>query len=435
MRKREDIKQITFILSGAGKTEFPSTFLMARSLTALFSLLSVIMVFFICIRFFNNPNIGLLSALFLAVSPTAITNGWFITVNSFLVFAVLLVVWFSFEIFKKGRLKDYILAGIMSGLAISFKYTGAVTIVIFITAHFLNKNTRGLKDIRLYNSLAIIPITFFILNPYTLFELNSFISAVYFEFTHYSTGHAGMEGNSFIWYISYLWKTEGFIMLLAVIEIIYSLIKRNKSSILLSSFIIVYFIFICSFSVRNDRTILPIIPLLILFGSMLVYRVYQYFSLKKEQNNIITKLVMIIVIVALLYVPVLNTVARGIKVNTKDSRETSRVWINNNILPLSRIAMESYSPYIDPDKYKLFPITSIIDNEPDWYIKNDIHFLVLSHGMYGRFLSDPERYSLQKNKYERFFSRFSLFKFFNDGGYEIRIYKVEENIFSLPGKE
>ncbi len=67
----------------------------------------------------------------------------------------------------------------------------------------------------------------------------------------------------------------------------------------------------------------------------------------------------------------------------------------------------------------------MIDHKPEWYIDQGFDYLVFSEGMYGRFYREPERYRSEISQYESLFSRFDLVKVFNDGGYEIRVYKIK----------
>jgi len=67
----------------------------------------------------------------------------------------------------------------------------------------------------------------------------------------------------------------------------------------------------------------------------------------------------------------------------------------------------------------------MIDRTPDWYVANGFEYLVFSQGMFGRFYADPARYGVEIAAYEAFFEQFRPVKSFDDGGYEIRIYKIE----------
>jgi hypothetical protein len=46
--------------------------------------------------------------------------------------------------------------------------------------------------------------------------------------------------------------------------------------------------------------------------------------------------------------------------------------------------------------------------------------------MFGRFYREPDRYSRQVSQYEELFRAFEMVKTFDDGGYEIRVYRLTE---------
>ena len=108
-----------------------------------------------------------------------------------------------------------------------------------------------------------------------------------------------------------------------------------------------------------------------------------------------------------------------------DSRETSREWIKKTIPAGTKIAIESYSPYIDPEKYQVVSFGEIIEKDPNWYQQNGIDYIVASEGMYGRFFLEPNKYENEVQLYNNIFSAFTLAMLFNDGNYEIRIYRIK----------
>jgi hypothetical protein len=128
-------------------------------------------------------------------------------------------------------------------------------------------------------------------------------------------------------------------------------------------------------------------------------------------------------VIAVLAFPLSKTIVDTQRLTTVDSRETARIWIDNNLPPGSEIAIESYSPFINPSKFSVQG--RLIDHEPEWYVEKGFDYLVFSQGMYGRFYQNPERYKKEILQYEDFFRRFNIVNVFTDGGYEIRIYKVK----------
>lgn len=171
---------------------------------------------------------------------------------------------------------------------------------------------------------------------------------------------------------------------------------------------------------------MPLIPFMFLLAASLI--TYLFEKTKKFHSILLRRIslfgVSILLTVGLIW-PTFITVKEAIQLSTVDSRETARVWIQENLPPKSHIAIEAYSPFVDPKIFSIVTFARIPDPGADWYLKNGYEYLVFSEGMFGRYFNEPEKYSEMISKYEAFFNRFMLVKTFTDGGYEVRIYKVK----------
>jgi hypothetical protein len=162
---------------------------------------------------------------------------------------------------------------------------------------------------------------------------------------------------------------------------------------------------------------------------LFIYAAYGWFTIKNwldETGSRIPQLVMIVVLVLCLAFQGNFTVEYTAAITTPNSRETSVPWIETNIPDGSKVAIESYSPFTDPDKCEVVGIQTLIQYDPNWYIENDFNYLVFASGMYGRFFLEPDKYPDQVTAYEKLFDDFDLVKQFSDGGYEVKIYRVSD---------
>lgn len=419
----QDIAAPVVPASGAGRTAMPGTFLLGRSVTLLFGVASVFLAWLIGRRLTDRPAVGWLAALLLAVSPTAVAHSRYITPDTFLLFFVLLAFWAAVEIGRGGRLRHYLLAGVALGCVVSTKINGILIALPVLVAHFYRRRLKGLRDPRLYGMAAAAAIAFVLTTPYLLGDFRKVIGDLLFEGRHYSAGHPGMEGDSFAWYVAYLWQTEGPLVLLAVAALLRGLYRRSKMVIFLAVFPLVYLAFISSFEVRNARTLLPLLPFLFLLAAWLLVDVAQVANLR--HRPILRPLIGLATIVALIALPLTRTVRETLDLLRPDGRETARVWIAENLPAGAQVALESYAAFVDPQRFSVLGSYKMIDRTPDWYVANGFEYLVFSQGMFGRFYADPARYAAEIAAYEAFFQRFRRVKSFDDGGYEIRVYKIE----------
>lgn len=241
-----------------------------------------------------------------------------------------------------------------------------------------------------------------------------------------------MEGDTLGWYLSYLWQVEGPVALLAALGILWGLYTRSRELVLLSIFPVVYFVFITSFAVRNDRTLLPLTPFLFLLASSLLASLSRRSSTGRPNPRRWLGLVAVALALVSVTWPALQTVKSNLRLTTVDSRETARIWIEGNVPSGSKIAIESYAPYVDPQRFSVQVFGKMIDHTPDWYLASGSDILVFSGGMFGRFYGEPARYPEEVSQYQDLFQAFDLVRAFNDGGYEVRVYRAKSEPAPAP---
>ncbi|HLC14835.1 MAG TPA: phospholipid carrier-dependent glycosyltransferase [Thermodesulfovibrionia bacterium] len=415
----DDIAEPVILVMGTAFTPVPGTVILSRLVTLLFSLGSIILLFIAGKELTKIPLVGLLAALMLALADSHIASSSSITPDIFVLFWCLAAFLASILIMQQGKTWHYVLAGIAVGFAASSKYNGGLIMLTAVAAHFLRAGRSGITDKRLYLMFFLSGFGFILITPYSVLDFLNFGRALKSETMHYSTGHAGMEGHALTWYIKYLWQTEGVIAALAIVQIVRGVYLRQKETLLTSTFAIVYIAFISHFVVRNDRTLLPAIPFVVLLCSMLLVdllRAGKAMMLLKWTS------VILIIITFALQLRYESLILQEKKV--VDSRITVPLWIKANLPKGAKIAVESYSPFVDPETFAVQGIMKMIDNPPQWYMDNNFNYLIFSRKMYHRFYENPTNYAAEVAEYEQFFSNFSLVKIFNDGNFEVKIYEV-----------
>jgi len=261
-----------------------------------------------------------------------------------------------------------------------------------------------------------LPVAVFIaITPFIFLDRRQFRGDLRFEFNHYRTGHEGMEGNSILWYGKYLITKEGPIVLFSLLSCVIAIRKFERKLLPYLVVLLMYLIFVSCFAVRNERTILPMIPLIALIACVLLDRL-----VNKEG---IWRILNILTVAFCILVPAWRSIIILNKFVATDSRETARLWIESNISRGTKIALEGYTPFVDPTRYRIVSVDRIIRHPIEWYKRNGVRFVILGEGMFGRYFLDTMRYALQVKEYRVFFSLPEL-KIFRDGDYEVRIYKV-----------
>jgi 4-amino-4-deoxy-L-arabinose transferase-like glycosyltransferase len=420
-----DIASPLSLAMGVSQTQMPTTVLMGRLITMCFGIGSAALVFLIGTRLAGKAVVGMFAAFMMAVSPAAVRHSQLVTPDTLVVFFALASVWASVLVCQEGKTWQYAMGGICVGLTISSKYNGALVLLPLLLAHLLRCGRAALTDRRLYLALMLCGIGFLVSTPYAMLDSSKFVADLRFEAMHYSSGHAGMEGDSLRWYLDYMWTTTGLICVLAAIEGLRGVYSRSKEIILLAIFALVYLGFISGFQVRNDRTFLPITPFLFLLASSsLVYWFSRIGAFKARLARTLSLAVFTCLTLALLIAPALNTVSDAAQRMTADSRTTARNWIAENIPCGASIAIESYSPFVDPACFSVQGSARMIDHLPEWYAENGFEYLIFSQGMFGRFYREPDKYYEEVAQYDNLFRSLHLLRRFTDGAYEIKVYQV-----------
>ncbi len=415
-----DIAGPTMLIGGSGITTQPETFLLGRGLSILSATASVFLVFVIGRRLSGRALPGLLAALLLAVSATHVANSRYIAPDVYLVFFLLLALWGALQVYDHGRRRDYILAGAAVGLVAATKYNGAIMLAVVILAHGLRTGRTGFFDRRLFTAVAASALAFLVATPYALLDSETFLTGLRTEAQHYSTGHVGSEGNALAWYASFLWTTEGLTIVLALLALGYAVYRRDRRLLLLAAFPVIYFVFISTFVVRNDRTAMPLLPFVFLLAAILLSRLRWPTSSPRRWRIVGTTGIVLLVLVMLAW-PAARTLAETRRLTTVNSLETARVWLDQNLASGTRVAVESYAPYVDPQRFSVQGFYKLIDNPPEWYTDNGYGVLVFSQRMFRRFYDEPEKYPAEIALYEALFQHCQSLQVFADGGYEVRV--------------
>ena len=171
-----DLPDAIRLIGGSGKTLAPGTMVLGRSLSIALGVGTVALLFVLVRDFTGKTLWGALAALWLAVSPTHVEHSRYITPDVMMTFFFTLTLWASWRIYRRGRTRDYVLAGVALGLTVASKYNGAPVLVAILLAHFLRSGSRGIHDWRLYLTFGVSALSFILAMPYALLDTKTFLA-------------------------------------------------------------------------------------------------------------------------------------------------------------------------------------------------------------------------------------------------------------------
>lgn len=421
-----ELLPLVSLAMGVTRAPSPEIVVLGRALSVAFGLGAVLVTYLAGRKLLDSAPAAAIAALFVAVGPTSVGLSRVIAPDTLATFFVVATLLAAMRIFAGGTLKDYLLAGALAGLAASAKYNCGTIVVVIAAAHWL-RDPGERAPFRHLLAAGLASVAGFLAgSPYALLDWPTFLHYLRFEGRHYTTGHPGMEGEALRWYLGYAWSTLGVASVLAVLEVGRGLVARSRGTFLLATFPVLYFAFISSFVVRNDRTFLPLTPFIALLAASFLLHAWQWAARRPDPARARAGKAACAVALAAALIPALaTTLADANRLAGPDNRATARAWIEANLPAGATVAIESYAPFVDPQRYSVRAAPRMINREPAWYVDNGVDFLVFSEGMYGRYLQDPDRYAAQAAQYRALFAAFPVVKTFADGGYEVRIHRVE----------
>ncbi|MCX6345627.1 MAG: glycosyltransferase family 39 protein [Armatimonadetes bacterium] len=299
-----------------------STYLAARIVTALMGVGAVGATYWAG-RVMFGTTAGILAAFILAIAPIHVQHSHFATVDVPSTLFIALCLGFSALILKRGSWRDYILAGVMAGLAGGTKYNAVLVIFAPMAAHFLATSQSSILQTAQHSILSsvegcgrrstlsrlkaalgiklwLIPAcaiaAFIISTPGSLLYTSQFLHGITYEMLHASKGHglvfAG-TGNGFLYTFVPLSYGLGFMLAMVfTAAAIWGLWKRDRRILMLLAFVAPYYILISVSQVRFARYAMPMILAAALMIGWLVQRCYEGL---RERKQPFTRLVFVAV--------------------------------------------------------------------------------------------------------------------------------------------
>ena len=252
-------------------TDSTASYVVGRALVATLGAATVLLAFLVGRRFVSAPA-GLIGAVLLAVSPVHIGNSHFATNDVPMAFFALLSYVFLWQVYARGRTRDYVLAGAVIGLGVSTKYLPVVLLVSLALAHAFRLRTEtgtwrsaGTGLGRLVAAGAVAFVAFAVTSPYVLLDWRTAIHDYGAQASLSSAAGCRDCGLNFVPYLTQTlgWSVGWAAYLLALVGLASLAWARGEPrlrGILLASFPIMLFLLVGSERQPWPRWLVPIAP-------------------------------------------------------------------------------------------------------------------------------------------------------------------------------
>ena len=401
----------TAMVLGSWVSSTPTAVLVHRGLSVALGTVLVGLVWLTTRRLTSGLLPAAAAATLVALSPTLIAQSRIVTPDILAATLVALTCLLAVRLQQSGSLPAHLLAGLSVGLATSAKYNAVLLAVAVVTASLLCTRPGLRRRVGLPLAGAAAVTGFLLTTPYALLDRGAFLAALRFEREHYSTGHAGMEGNTLTFYGTFLVRHEGVLVALAFAAAVLFLLRRRtgdqwRPAAVLLAFPLVYGAVVSTLPVRNDQTILLVLPPLAVLAGLAVPSLRTAAAAPRWS-------VAAVAMAALAYGAWTTLPEPG-----PTTYEASQAWLEERAAPDAAVVVESYAPWLDPGRYEIQARTRLIDGPLP-----AADFVIASEAMYGRFLDDPQRYPEQAAAYSQLFGELSEVAAFAGSGPTLRVFR------------
>lgn len=282
-----------------------------RYTTAFVSTLSILLLYGFGAKIFNK-QVGLISAILLALSFRAVSNSHIGLPDTYNAFFLIFSVYASYSIIKHRSASSFLLAGIALGLSFATKYQ-VFCFLPFIYSYLIsNPRIKNLSDIkgiitdrRLYIAGFATIVVFSLINPYLFIHFDAARQSV----SEVSAKYAMGRNNINLFPLHYWIVNEHGPVLVGLMFLgtLLAFIKQRKVFFLLASCIVPFLFIMMYYSVGGFyvRNFISISPFFFVFAAFFIYSAASFIAARIKLPSITTSLVILVVA---LYIPVKNTI-------------------------------------------------------------------------------------------------------------------------------
>jgi 4-amino-4-deoxy-L-arabinose transferase-like glycosyltransferase len=357
-----------------------------RSVAALVGVATVWLTYKLGVEIAGH-RVALVAAALLAVAPMHVRESHYILTDVPMTALATLALWFAMRAARLSTVRAYAWAGAISGLAAAAKYTGGVAFVGVATAWLINERHARDRGLKIAAAACATALGFLVGAPYTLLDMPAFLDGFAAQFPRSAApSHAGSP--AWLFYAKYVWMDGRVVFVFALAGIVLVLARRSTRSTWgpVVAFLAAYVYVLSTHSQVFDRYALPLLPALSVLAAVAAIEVIDagvhVRALARPAGRLAVPTV---VLLALLYGPVTDTVDWLNQQKHADTRTIAADWLKANVPRGTKIAVENSGPtYLNAAGFALAPVEQPVEHDAGWF-RARADYLIVSE-------SDPTRY-------------------------------------------
>lgn len=338
-------------------SQYSQMYVVGRLISASFDTLTVFLVFIIASTLFSKRT-GIFASLLYALFVFPIQSSHFYAVDPMLTFFMTGALFAFIQILRNMNYSSFIFLGIFLGLALATKISALSIVPIIISVILLKTFSATRKKTASYHLILLKPLIFVLITCLIFAITQPYAIIDFHEFTKQTLSQSQMSRNPFIFpytlqYVGkvpyiyeltniFLWgigPTAAIICFAGSVKLLLSVFQKKFASFELLAVLFYsafYFFLFGGFAVGWMRYMLPIYPVLAVYGGFLISEVV--IRNIKIKDIVVKKSLLFIFLLVLMVYP-LSFITIYTKPNT---RVQASDWINKNIPYGSTIAVEHW---------------------------------------------------------------------------------------------
>ncbi|MEI7603497.1 MAG: glycosyltransferase family 39 protein [bacterium] len=345
------------------KTDIAKVNIIGRTYSAIFSTLTIILIYLFTRKVFNK-RAALFAALLASFCVGFIQDAHYSVTESMLVFFLMLISLISVDLIKGNKTYLWCIMALVCGLAIGSKTASIAFLSIPGTVWLINffknrKNKLALIHhfIKGLGFLFVTAVIAFAVSPYTLIGLERFQSSMTYEggvvagtvkvpytWQFFDTLPYVYPFTNMMWHTSIILPIVGFI---AILLCLFLIIKKKETIYIfpLIIFSILYFVYTGGWYAKFIRYMLPMLPIIIILSAWLIDKLISSIKFKKVGKILLLLVVSFSIIWVIAFMSIYTT---------PQTRFTASEWIYNNI-PSGSVVLKEHWDYSLPHGIKGLP--------------------------------------------------------------------------------
>jgi len=361
--------------------DFPTLFIVSRSVSAFFGTALILIVYLLARRLFGE-KVSFVASLLLALCPALVLDAHCATTDTPMTTLVTLAVLLSLRLYESGERKYCVLAGFVTGLAISTKYSAFPAILTLAVAHLLRDGREhSFLDHKLFLALGTVLVGFLVGSPFVLVEFPTFLNYLAKQLRAYGRPGGEMPLEAiYVWWLKYMFTTEVTpATILALVGIGYLLKEKPRETALLLASPVLFWIIILTHVTRYHRSWLPTAPILVLLAAYGLAQVTVKLSERFQKIRSVKQGYCL----ALLLLPLVMfwgtiVLQRDWRMTQPDVRTLTLNWIQEHLPISSRIAIDLTGPPLPSPPWQVGRYISLGDHPLAYYQEQGYEYLIVS---------------------------------------------------------